>query len=102
MVTARVYDFDMLPRMRLLRPELAALIVLFATAQTPPFSPKKVTVPALQMTGLGAPPEPAPFSPKKVAVPPLQMTGIEPVATTTPPFTSKKIMVPPLQMTGVN
>jgi hypothetical protein len=102
MVTARVYDFDMLLHMRLLRPGLAALIVLFTTAQTPPFSPKKVTVPALQMTGLGAPPEPAPFSPKKVAVPALQMTGVEPVATTTPPFTPRKVMVPALQMTGVN
>ena len=88
--------------MRLLRPGLAALIVLFATAQTKPFSPKKITVPALQITGLGAPPPSTPFTPKKVTAPALQMTGIEPVVTKAPPFTPKKIMVPALQMTGVN
>jgi len=88
-------------RMRLLRPGLAALIVLFATSQTPTFSPKKVTVPAIQMTGLGAPPPAPAFTVKKITVPAIQMTGLG-APPETPPFSPKKIMVPAIRMTGVN
>ena len=91
------------PHVRLLRPGLAALLVLLATGQAPSGFPKRVEVPALVMTGLGAPETTAPaFTPKTVKVPELQMTGAGAAADKTPPFSPKKVIVPPLQMTGVN
>ena len=90
--------------MRLLRLAAAGLVLFLTTAQTPPGFPKSVDVPALQMTGMGAPttattPE---FQPKDIKVPPLQMTGVEAVAAPRKSFSPKTISVPKLTMTGVN
>jgi hypothetical protein len=90
--------------MRLLRLAAAALVLFLTTAQTPPGFPKSVDVPALQMTGMGAPAttNSSKFQPKDIKVPALQMTGVEAVAAPNKSFSPKTINVLRLTMTGVN